>query len=107
MMSSQDSNSSKKISSSSCCCVPEGEIPDYCVKASEQAADKSVKKVFAILGVDVDQPESVENFRKDLRFGGRMRKYVDHGTLVFVGAVALAITYALLEGLLMKIKAGL
>jgi hypothetical protein len=33
-----------------------------------------VKKVFAILGVDIDRPESVEEFREDLRFGKRMRK---------------------------------
>ena len=33
----------------------------------QDAADRAVKKVFAILGVDVDKPESVEEFREDLR----------------------------------------
>ena len=40
----------------------------------QEAADRAVKKVFAILGVDIDRPESVEEFREDLRFGKRMRK---------------------------------
>jgi hypothetical protein len=47
----------------------------------QEAADRAVKKVFAILGVDVDKPESVENFREDLRFGRKLRKAADHGFL--------------------------
>ena len=35
----------------------------------QNIADKSVKKVFAILGVDIDDPQQVEEFREDLRFG--------------------------------------
>ena len=38
----------------------------------QEAADRAVKKVFAILGVDVDKPDSVEEFREDLRFGKRL-----------------------------------
>lgn len=58
---------------------------------AEKAADAAVKKVFAILGVDVDKPESVEEFREDLRFGRRLRRASDRGwlavtALVFVGA---------------------
>ena len=34
----------------------------------EIAATKAVKHVFEILGVDVDNPKEVENFRKGLRF---------------------------------------
>ena len=59
------------------------------------AAERAVKKVFAILGVDIAKPESVEEFREDLRFGKRMRKASDYGflTLVsaFVGGIALAL----------------
>ena len=45
----------------------------------QDAADRAVKKVFAILGVDIDKPESVEEFREDLRFGRKLRKASDHG----------------------------
>lgn len=41
------------------------EHADSCPQ-SIQAADHAVKKVFAILGVDIDKPESVEEFREDL-----------------------------------------
>jgi hypothetical protein len=37
-------------------------------------ADRAVRKTFAILGVNVDNPESVEEFRQDLRFGKQLRK---------------------------------
>lgn len=49
---------------------------------SVEAADHAVRKVFSILGVDIDKPESVEEFREDLRFGKRLRKAGDHGQLV-------------------------
>ena len=42
--------------------------PEHCPHAAE-AADTAVKKVFAILGVDVDVPKEVEQFRENLRFG--------------------------------------
>jgi hypothetical protein len=62
-------------------------------------ADRAVKKTFAILGVDIDKPESVEEFRQDLRFGKRLRKIADHGTLAFFGAVAVAVVAALWIGI--------
>lgn len=55
----------------------------------QDAADRAVKKVFAILGVDIDKPESVEEFREDLRFGKKMRRIADHGTMAFIGVVAI------------------
>lgn len=67
---------------------------------TEEAAEHAVKKVFAILGVDVDKPESVEAFREDLRFGRRMRRIADHGTLVLIGAMAAGISYAAWAGIL-------
>lgn len=48
---------------------------------AEQAADHAVRKVFAILGVDIDKPESVEEFREDLRFGKKLRRVADHSLL--------------------------
>jgi hypothetical protein len=64
-----------------------------------EIADRAVKKTFAILGVDIDKPESVEEFRQDLRFGKRLRKIADHGTLAFFGAVAVAVVAALWIGI--------
>lgn len=58
--------------------------------AAEHAAKMAVKKVFSILGVDIDRPESVEEFREDLRFGKRMRKAANHGFLAFVGVATVA-----------------
>ena len=74
--------------------------------ASAEAADRAVKKVFAILGVDVDRPESVEEFREDLRFGRRLRKVADHGMLAFFGVAAAALAAAVWAGRVSKINGG-
>ena len=71
--------------------------------AAEQAADQAVAKVFAILGVDIKKPESVEEFREDLRFGKKMRKMADHGQLAMVGVFVLGICWAIWEGLKAKL----
>jgi hypothetical protein len=70
----------------------------------QEAADRAVKKVFAILGVDIDKPESVEEFRQDLRFGKKLRKAADHSLLVFFGAIVAAALAALWAGIVDKIK---
>ena len=79
----------------------EGSCPD-----AASAADHAAKKVFAILGVDIDKPESVEEFREDLRFGKRLRKAADHGVLVFIAIVTTAFAAALWAGVVEKIKGG-
>lgn len=76
----------------------------YSERMSEDAAEHAVKKVFAILGVDIDRPESVEEFREDLRFGKRMRKVADHGLLAFFGVVAAAFAAAVWAGIVSNIK---
>lgn len=73
---------------------------------SVQAADHAVKKVFAILGVDIDKPESVEEFREDLRFGKRMRKAADHGTLVLIAALISGLSYAVWLGITASIASS-
>jgi len=60
-----------------------------------QIAKAAVKEVFAILGVDVDDPEKVEEFRKDLRFGGDMRRMRDRGVLTIVGVCFTSIGVAI------------
>ena len=71
---------------------------------SENATELAVKKVFAILGVDIDRIESVEEFRADLRFGRKMRKVADHGFLAFFGVVAAAFAAAVWAGIVSSIK---
>lgn len=73
-------------------------------KISEEAAEHAVKKVFAILGVNIDNPESVEEFREDLRFGKKMRKAAGHGTLAFVSVVVVAFAYASWAGIISYIN---
>lgn len=65
----------------------------------EQAVDLSIKKTFAILGVDIDNPESVEAFREDLRFGRKLRKMSDHGNFVIVAGVIAGLLWALWYGI--------
>jgi len=65
----------------------------------ELAVDSAIKKTFAILGVDIDKPESVEAFREDLRFGRKLRKMSDHGSMamvtVVIGGLLLALWYGI------------
>lgn len=70
----------------------------------QEAADRAVKKVFAILGVDIDKPESVEEFREDLRFGKKMRKVADHGFLALMGVVTASFAAAVWAGIISKIN---
>ena len=69
----------------------------------QEAADRAVKKVFAILGVDIERPESVEEFREDLRFGKRMRKAADHGFLALIGLIVVGLGAALWAGIVSKV----
>lgn len=73
---------------------------------SEAAAESAVKKVFAILGVDIDRPESVEEFREDLRFGRRMRRIADHSVLALFAVIAAALAGAVWAGIVSKISGG-
>ena len=77
--------------------------PDVCVKA-EEVAELAVKRVFAILGVDIDKPEAVEEFRKDLRSAGSMRRAGDKAFLSVIGAVALALCAALGAGIVVMVR---
>ena len=81
-------------------------ICNYAENMSEATAERAVKKFFAILGVDVSKPESVEEFREDLRFGRKMRKVADHGLLAFFGVVAAALAAAVWAGIVSKLNGG-
>lgn len=55
---------------------------------AEESAKKAVKMVFAILGVNVDEPKEVEEFRENLRFGASLRRAADRGWMAAVGIIA-------------------
>jgi hypothetical protein len=63
-----------------------------------------VHEVFAILGVDVDKPESVEEFREDLRFGKKLRKAADHGMLALLGVMAAAFAGVVWAGIVSRLS---
>lgn len=71
------------MSESKCSSVDDGEKCPY----ASQAAKDAVQLTFAIMGVDVDKPDQVEEYRRDLRFGGDLRKMADKGRLVFVAVL--------------------
>ena len=79
--------------------------PEYCPHVKE-AADEAVKKVFAIMGVDVDVPKEVEQFRENLRFGASMRRAADNGMLAIIGAIAVGALAALWAGVVSSIVNG-
>ena len=82
-----------------------GETHEQCNNPTcQEAADRAVKKVFGILGVDVDRPESVEEFREDLRFGKRMRRAADQGFLALVGLICVGLGAAVWAGIVSKAK---
>jgi hypothetical protein len=70
------------------------------------AADLAVKKVFYLLGVDVEDARSVESFRQDLRFGGRLRKLANSGVAGIVGLLALGLMAALWSGIITSLRGG-
>lgn len=75
--------------------------------AADAASDAAVKKTFAILGVDIDDPAQVESFRHGLRVGQTISRALDKGILVAAGVITAGLMAALWLGLLEKAKAVL
>ena len=75
----------------------------HCCAEAGTIADEAVRKVFAILGVDIDKPESVAEFQDDLRFGRRLRRASDHGILAMVGLLIVGLGAALWAGIVSKV----
>ena len=66
-----------------------------CPHANE-SAEAAVKKVFAILGIDVDVPKEVEDFRRDLRFTGDLRKDLNDSKRLALKILLTAVITAIL-----------
>ena len=71
-----------------------------------QSAELAVKKVFAILGVNIDEPKEVEEFRENLRFGATLRRRADQGQVALVIVIVGALAAALWAGIVNKITGG-
>lgn len=82
---------------------PRGVSCPHAAETAEQAAHMAVREVFAILGVDVTHPESVEDFREDLRFGKKLRRAADHGMLALMGVFAAAFAAVVWAGVVDKL----
>ena len=65
----------------------------------EEAARSAVKQVFNILGVDVDDPKQVEDFREGLRFGEGLLEMSKRGKIAVmlsvIGLATVAVWYSL------------
>lgn len=53
----------------------------------DDAAHRAVRTAFGHLGVDVDDPNELEQFRNDLRFGGVFRQAVSRSFLALLAAI--------------------
>ena len=69
---------------------------------AEDAAEQAVTKTFAILGVDINNPQQVSQFQDSLRFGDKLRRTADKGFLPLLLAVAAMIGAAFIAGLSYK-----
>ena len=74
---------------------------------AQVSAELAVKKVFSILGVDINNPEKVEEFRINLRFGAGLRRASDKGVFAAIGVVTTMLLVALGWGILVLIQRGL
>lgn len=75
---------------------------DRC-KYSDDAAERAVKRVFAVLGVDIEDPQQVAEFQQDLRFGRLMRCAANKGFIAVVVLAATAIGVATWAGIVGKV----
>ena len=85
-------------------CESKNECSQMAKDFAEHAADKAVRKTFAILGVDVEDPRALEEFREDLRFGKRMRRAADKGFMTAVSVFTGALLVALWIGIILQMK---
>ena len=54
---------------------------------THEIADLAVKKAFGIIGVDIDKPKEVEDFRNIIRFSALAQKLVFQATIIMMGTL--------------------
>lgn len=62
-------------------------MPQDHQEIATMAADAAVRKVFAILGVDIDVPREVSDFQASLRFTRAIHKAASVGALAILGTI--------------------
>lgn len=80
--------------------------PENDCNQANAAAEIAVRKVFAILGVNVDVPKDVQEFQENLRFGATLKRAADRGMIALIIAIAGGLAAALWTGIVMKVTGG-
>ena len=75
--------------SSSGCPYSETLPPGTVCPEAKRAADRAVKKIFFIMGVDVDNPISVSEYQAEIRFNHNLSRLASKGV---IGATLTIIT---------------
>lgn len=66
---------------------------DHCPEA-ERAADYAVKKTFAIMGINIDEPKEVRAFQEDLNFNRTLKTFARRSLYVISGtSIATIVAY--------------
>lgn len=72
-------------------------------KHADKAAQEAVRKTFAILGVNIDEPREVKAFQQSLNFGDTLRKIADKSMVAFAVVLVASLAGAFLYGIKVKI----
>jgi transcriptional regulator of NAD metabolism len=75
-------------------------------RLADKSADLAVKKVFLILGVDVDQPSEVKAFQESLRFSEEMRRLASKGATAAIVTIVIFLVGAAALGIKQKVMGG-
>ena len=73
---------------------------------ADQAAREAVREAFILLGVDTEDPKSIDDFQADLRFNRSLRRRADQGTDAFFKLVFLAIAGAIISAVAKYLHIG-
>lgn len=76
--------------------------------AAERGAERAIRNVFRLLGVDIDDQRQVNEFRSDLVYIRKIRKVSDQASALairgFLSAVVLGTLIAMKDGLIRGAK---
>ena len=59
---------------------------------ADESADRAVEKTFAMMGVNIHDPESVSGFQQDLRFNRTVRRISDKINITIIVVIVAAMT---------------
>ncbi|MDR2366434.1 MAG: hypothetical protein LBD68_11395 [Zoogloeaceae bacterium] len=82
------------------------ESAEFCEDVARRASEMTLEKTFAILGVDIHDPQQVADFQDSLRYLARLKKISDHGILALVAALSVGLVGVIFLGFITKVKGG-